>query len=69
MWQAWERREMCTKFWWESPKEGNHSEDQGVDGRMGSEWILKRLVGDVEWIHMAQVRDRRQAVVKTAMSL
>jgi hypothetical protein len=22
-----------------------HSEDQGVDGRMGSEWILDRLAG------------------------
>jgi hypothetical protein len=33
----WERREKCTKFWWESPKERNHSEDRVVDGRMGSE--------------------------------
>jgi hypothetical protein len=23
----------------ESPKERDHSEDQGADGRMGSEWI------------------------------
>jgi hypothetical protein len=21
MWHAWERREKCTRFWWESPKE------------------------------------------------
>jgi hypothetical protein len=20
MWHAWERREKCTRFWWESPK-------------------------------------------------
>jgi len=26
-------------------KERDHSEDQGVDGRMGSEWILGRLAG------------------------
>jgi hypothetical protein len=32
-------------FWWEIPKEINHSEDQGVGGRMGSEWILRRLAG------------------------
>jgi hypothetical protein len=32
MWHAWERREKCTKFWWESPKERGHSEDRGVDG-------------------------------------
>jgi hypothetical protein len=23
------------RFWWESPKEGDHSEDQGVGERMG----------------------------------
>jgi hypothetical protein len=30
----------------ESPKKRGHSEDEGVDGRMGSEWILGRLAGD-----------------------
>jgi hypothetical protein len=27
----------------ESPKERDHLEDQGVGGKMGSEWILGRL--------------------------
>jgi hypothetical protein len=40
MWHAWERSEKCTRFWWESPKERDHWEDQGVGGKMGSEWIL-----------------------------
>jgi hypothetical protein len=31
------------KVLWESVKERDRSEDQGVDGRMGSEWILGRL--------------------------
>jgi hypothetical protein len=48
MWNARERREKCTWFWWEIPKERDHSEDQGVDRRMGSEWILGRLAGG--WI-------------------
>jgi hypothetical protein len=43
MWHAWERREKCTRFWWESPKERDHLEDQVVGGKMGSEWILGRL--------------------------
>jgi hypothetical protein len=47
MWHAWERRGMCTGFWWESQNERDHLEDQGVDGRMGSEWILGRLAGGV----------------------
>jgi hypothetical protein len=28
------------KVWWENPKERGRSEDQGIDGRMGSERIL-----------------------------
>jgi hypothetical protein len=36
-------------FWWESPKERDHREDQGVGGKMGSEWILGRLAWGV-WI-------------------
>jgi hypothetical protein len=27
---------------------------QGVGGKMGSEWILWRLAGKVEWIQLAQ---------------
>jgi hypothetical protein len=32
-----------------SPKERDHLEDQGVGGKMGSEWILGRLAWGV-WI-------------------
>jgi hypothetical protein len=48
-WDTRERREKFERFWWESLKERDHSEDQGIDGRMGSEWILGRLAGGV-WI-------------------
>jgi hypothetical protein len=57
----------CTGVWWESPKERDHSEGPGVDGRMGSEWILGRLAGGVEWIQLAQDRDRWRALVNTVM--
>jgi hypothetical protein len=65
MWHAWERREKCTRLWWESPKERDHLEDQGVGGEMGSEWIL----GDVDWIRLALDRDQRRAVVSAVMNL
>jgi hypothetical protein len=42
-----EERKAYIRFWWESPKERDHLEDQGVDGRMGSECILWRLAGGV----------------------
>jgi hypothetical protein len=47
MWHAWERGEMYTGFWWESPNEKENLEDKGVDGRMGSKWTLGRMVGGV----------------------
>jgi hypothetical protein len=59
MWHAWERAVKCTRLWWESPAERDHSEDQGVDGRVGSKWIVGRLAAaagggvGVEWIHLA----------------
>jgi hypothetical protein len=62
-------REECTRFWWESPKERDHSEDQGVDERMGSKWILGRLAGGVEYIQLAQNRDRWRSVVNTVMNI
>jgi hypothetical protein len=34
---------------WESQKERDHSEDKGIGGRMGSEWILRKLACGV-WI-------------------
>jgi hypothetical protein len=38
---------MCTGFCRESQKERDRLEDQGVDGRMQSEWILGSLAGRV----------------------
>jgi hypothetical protein len=70
MWQAWERGETCRGFWWKSPKENEHLEDEGLDGRMGSKWSLGRLVGeDVEWIYLDQNRDSWGAFVNAVMKL
>jgi hypothetical protein len=59
MWHAWERGETCTGLWWESPKENDHFEDQGVDGRMGSKRTLGRLVvgvwSGITWLRIGTV--------------
>jgi hypothetical protein len=70
MWHAWERREKCTRFWWESPKERDHWEDQDIGGKMGSEWILGRVAwGGVDWIRLSQDRDQWRVVVSAVMNL
>jgi hypothetical protein len=44
--------------------------DQGVDGRVGSKMDLREVgSGGVEWIHLAQDRDRWRAVVNAVMNL
>jgi hypothetical protein len=69
IWHAWERGENCTSFWWEIPKEGDHTEDQGVDGRVGIRKDLREIEwGGVDWIRLAQDRDRR-AVMSAVMNL
>jgi hypothetical protein len=50
----------------------HHSEDQGIDGRRGSKWIVGRLAGVegcVEWIHSAQDREKWQALANTMINL
>jgi hypothetical protein len=68
MWHAWAGIEKYRRFWLESPKERDHSEDRGVDGRLGSECILGRLAGGVDWIRLVQDKDRYGAVVNAVMN-
>jgi hypothetical protein len=44
-----------TRFQSESPKESDHLEDQGVDGRTGSKWVFGGLAGRV-WIGFTWLR-------------
>jgi hypothetical protein len=58
------------RFGGRAQKERDHVKYQAIDGSMGSKWTLERLVvGCVEWIHLAQDRDRWQAVVNAVMNL
>jgi hypothetical protein len=45
-------------------------EDPGVDGKIILKWIFEKLGrGDVDWIDLAQDRDRWRAVVNAVMNL
>jgi hypothetical protein len=43
-------------------RERDHLEDPGVDGR--TKWIFRKWDGGLDWIDLAQDRDRWPALVK-----
>jgi hypothetical protein len=44
-------------------------EDPGEDGRIILKWIFERLDGGMDWINLAQDRDRWRAIVNAVMNL
>jgi hypothetical protein len=44
-------------------------DDLGVDGRIILKWIFKMLDGGLDWIDLAQDRDRWPAVVNAIMKI
>ena len=44
-------------------------EDPGVDGRIILRWIFRKWDGSMDWIDVAQDRDRWQALVNAAMNI
>ena len=61
MWRVWVRRGGRIGSWWVNRRERDHWGDLGVDG-----WII---LGYVDWIGLAQDRDRWRTVVSAVMNL
>ena len=70
MWHVWGSREAYTVFWWGNLRERGHWGDQDVDGRIILRWIFRKWdVGVMDWVELAQDRDRWWALVNAVMNL
>jgi hypothetical protein len=63
------KREVHIAFWWGDLREGDHLGDPGVDGRIILKCIFKTCDGGMDWIELAQDRDRWMALVNAVMNL
>jgi hypothetical protein len=61
-----ERQEVHTGLWWGDPSEGEYFKYVGLDERIILKWVLRC---GLDWIDLAQKRDRWRAVVNAAMNL
>jgi hypothetical protein len=50
--------EVHTGFWWEYPREPVHLEDSSIDGRVILKLIFEKWDGGVDWIDLAQDREK-----------
>ena len=57
------REEAYTGFWWGNLRERNHLEDPDLDGRIILRRIFSKLDGGMDWIDLAQDRDRWRVLV------
>ena len=61
---------MGTAFWWGDVRERDHLEDLSLDGRIILKCIFKkRDVEGMNWIAVAQDRDRGEAVLNAEINL
>jgi hypothetical protein len=62
-------KEAYTEFFrWENVKERGHWEDPGVDRRIKID-LQEVKCGGMDWIHLAQDKDRWRALVNEVMNL
>jgi hypothetical protein len=51
------------------PEESRRLGKLGTDGRIILKWVFEKWFGDMDWIHVAQDRYRRRAVVNAVLNL
>ena len=59
---------MYTTFWWGNLKERAHLDDPGINGRLISRWIFRKLDNDT-WTRLIWLWDRWHELVNVVMNL
>jgi len=61
---------MYTGFWWGILRGKSHLEDPGVDGRIILRYIFRKWnVESMDWIDLAQDKDKWRALLTAVMNL
>ena len=63
------REEVHTGFRWGNLRERDHLEGPGLDERITLRWIFRKWDGGMDWIYLAQGRDRWRGLVYAVISL
>ena len=59
----------CIVFWREDVREGKNLEDTGLDGKVILKYFFEKWNVEMDWVDLAQDRDRLRAVVNAVMNL
>ena len=63
------RREVYTGFWRGGLREGVHLGDLHIEGTIILRWKFRKWDRGIDWIELAQDRDRWHALVNASMNL
>jgi len=63
------RGEVYTGFWWGNLKKRDHLGGLGIGGGIILKWIQEVECGGMDWIDLAQDKDRWRALVNAAMNI
>jgi hypothetical protein len=55
---VWVRGKVHAGVLWGDLREGDHLEEPDIDGGIVLKWICKKWDGGMDWIYLAQDRDR-----------
>jgi hypothetical protein len=56
-------------FWWGTLRYRDHLEDLGLDRKIILNWIIKRWDRGMDWIELAQDKDKWRALANTVMDI